>query len=166
MSELNKLTAQDVRHQEFSTKFRGYDKEEVDQFLEMLAEYLENDISQKGELKQKIELLEKQLEEFKNLEATMKNTLLRTQESVDDVRRTAEKESELIIREAQIKADQLIEERRERIRQLEGNYQVLQMTWDEYFVKFKHLLTSHLETLDKMEDDYRNLTKKSTEPES
>lgn len=161
MDEDSKLTAQDIRHQEFSSKLRGYDKDEVDEFLSTVAGFVEKLAAEKAQLTQKIELLEKQLAEFKNMESTLKNTLLRSQESADDVKRSAQKESELIIREAQVKADRLIEEKREKIRKLENNYEALQSKWDEYFIKFKNLLTSHLDTLENMENEYKRLAQDS-----
>jgi len=161
VSESGKITAQDIRHQEFSGKMRGYDKDEVDQYLAIIADNLENNAVDNNELLKKIELLENQLSEFKNLEGTLKNTLLRTQESADDVQRHAEKESELIIREAQVKADKIIDEKKEKIRQLDQKYEGLQLKWDEYFSRFKNLLVSHLESLDKMEIEYKKLTNES-----
>ena len=161
MSESGKITAQEIRHQDFTTKMRGYDKEEVDQYLALLADGLEKDANQVEELQQKIQALEKQLSEFKELEGTLKNTLLRTQESADDVRRNAERESELIIREAQVKADKIAEEKKDKIRKLDNQYDALQLKWDEYFSKFKNLLTSHLDILDKLENDYKKLAQES-----
>lgn len=161
MDEREKLTAQDVRHQEFSSKLRGYDRDEVNEFLSIVADLIEELGAERLKILQKSEFLEKQLAEFKNIEATLKSTLLRTQESADDIKRAAEKESELIIREAQVKADRLIEEKRVKIRQLESNYEALRSKWDEYFVKFKNLLTSHLEILEKLESEYKNLAKDS-----
>jgi len=161
VDEREKLTAQDVRHQEFSSKLRGYDRDEVNEFLSIVADLIEELGAERLKILQKSEFLEKQLAEFKNIEATLKSTLLRTQESADDIKRAAEKESELIIREAQVKADRLIEEKRVKIRQLESNYEALRSKWDEYFVKFKNLLTSHLEILEKLESEYKNLAKDS-----
>jgi len=161
MSESGKITAQEIRHQEFTTKMRGYDKDEVDQYLTLLADSLEKDAIEKNELNQSLQNLEKQLSEFRELENTLKNTLLRTQESADDVRRNAERESELIVREAQVKADKITEEKKTKIRQLEQSYDGLQLKWDEYFSKFKNLLTSHLDILDKLENDYKKLAQES-----
>ena len=157
MDESKKITAQDLRHQEFSVKMRGYAREEVDEYLSIVADFLEKESAEKTELSQKIRFLEKQLEDFKNLESTLKNTLLRTQESADEVKRTAEREGELIIREAQVKADRMVEEKYDRLKRLESSYEGLRMKWDEYFVKFKNLLNSHLEILDKMQSDYDQL---------
>jgi cell division initiation protein len=161
VAEEHNITSQDIRHQEFSSRLRGYDKDEVEEFLTAVAGFVEKLAAEKAQLTQKIELLEKQLAEFKEMESTLKNTLLRSQESADDVKRSAQKESELIIREAQIKADRLIEERREKIRKLESNYEALQSKWDEYFIKFKNLLTSHLDTLENMENEYKRLAQDS-----
>lgn len=164
MDENRKITAQDVRHQEFSAKMRGYDKAEVEEYLSIVADVLENEAAEKAEFKQKIGLLQKQLDNFKGLEDTLKNTLIRTQESLDDARKSAEREGELIIREAQVKADRMIEEKREKLQKLETSFDTLRSKWNEYFVKFRNLLNSHMEILDKMQGDYDSINKKSTEP--
>ncbi|HEQ99189.1 MAG TPA: DivIVA domain-containing protein [candidate division Zixibacteria bacterium] len=157
MDKAKKITAQDLRHQQFSTKMRGYAREEVDEYLAIVAEFLKKEASEKAELEQRIKALEVQLEDFKTLEHTLKNTLIRTQESVDEVKRTAEREGELIIREAQVKADRMVEDKYDRLKKLESSYQGLRLKWDEYFVKFKNLLSSHMEILDKMQKDYEQL---------
>jgi len=157
VDKAKKITAQDLRHQQFSTKMRGYAREEVDEYLAIVAEFLKKEASEKAELEQRIKALEVQLEDFKTLEHTLKNTLIRTQESVDEVKRTAEREGELIIREAQVKADRMVEDKYDRLKKLESSYQGLRLKWDEYFVKFKNLLSSHMEILDKMQKDYEQL---------
>jgi cell division initiation protein len=163
VDENRKITAQDVRHQEFSAKMRGYDKAEVEEYLSIVADVLEKEASEKAELKERIALLQKQLDNFRNLEDTLKNTLIRTQESLDDAKKTAEREGELIIREAQVKADRMIKERREKLNKLETNFELLRSKWNEYFVKFRSLLNSHLEILDKMQGDYENINRESIE---
>ncbi len=157
MDEDAKITAQDIRHQEFSVKMRGYDRSEVEEFLSTVADMLEKDTSERSELRQKIELLEKQLQEFKNLEATLKNTLIRTEESAEDVKRAAERESELIIREAKVKADKMYSEKMEELHRVESSYEAMQAKWNEYYIKFKNLLTSHLEILEKMQQEYKTI---------
>lgn len=163
MDEHRKITAQDVRHQEFSAKMRGYDKSEVDEYLSIVADILEKEAGEKADLMEKIGLLQKQLDNFRNLEDTLKNTLIRTQESLDDAKKTAEREGELIIREAQVKADRMIDERREKLTKLESSFELLRSKWNEYFVKFRNLLNSHLEILDKMQGDYDNINRESIE---
>jgi cell division initiation protein len=163
VDENRKITAQDIRHQEFSTRLRGYDRSEVEEYLSIVADALENEAAGRAELNQKIELLQKQLDNFRNLEDTLKNTLIRTQESLDDAKKTAEREGELIIREAQVKADRMVEEKRDRLNKLESNFQLLRSKWNEYFVKFRSLLNSHLEILDKMQGDYENINRESIE---
>jgi len=158
VDESVKITAQDIRHQEFMIKFRGYDKTEVDQFLNQVADYLEQDSSSRNELKQKLKLLEDQVSEFKNLEQTLKDSLIRSQESADELKRNTEKEAELIIREAQVKGDRMIEERRSKIDKLENSYEALRTKRNEYFVRFKSLLLAHLELLEKLEKEYENMT--------
>jgi cell division initiation protein len=165
MDDEIKLTAQDLRHPELATRFRGYDKQEVDQLLSKIADQLERDGTERSRLTEKLESLKQELEKYEELEETLKNTLLRIQESADEVRKNAHKESELIIREAQVKADHLVEDRAGQIRRMESKFEVLKGEWYQFYARFKTLLSSHLEMLERMKEETDSLRPEEMPPE-
>jgi cell division initiation protein len=107
-----KITPLDIQQMVFRSKFRGYDKEEVNRFLEELAQTVEALNRDNAILREKIVFLEQQLTELKRTEATLSNTLVSAQALAEDVKRTAQREAELVMREAELKAGELIRQAR------------------------------------------------------
>lgn len=107
-----KITPLDIQQMVFRSKFRGYDKEEVNRFLEELAETVEELNRDNAILREKIVFLEQQLTELKRTEATLSNTLVSAQSLAEDVKRTAQREGDLVIKEAELKAGELIRQAR------------------------------------------------------
>ena len=103
-----KITPLDIQQTVFKTRFRGYDKEEVNRFLEELAETVEELNRDNAVQREKIVFLEQQLTELKRTEATLSNTLVSAQSLAEDVKRSAQREAELVIREAELKAGEMV----------------------------------------------------------
>jgi cell division initiation protein len=107
-----KITPLDIQQMVFKSRFRGYDKEEVNRFLEELAQTVEELNRDNAILREKIVFLDQQLTELKRTEATLSNTLISAQSLAEDVKRTAQREADLVIREAELKAGELIRQAR------------------------------------------------------
>ncbi len=107
-----RITPLDIQQMVFKISFRGYDKEEVNRFLEELAETVESLNRDNAVQREKIVFLEQQLAELKRTEATLSNTLVSAQSLAEDVKRTAQRESELLLKEAELKAGEMIRKAR------------------------------------------------------
>ena len=107
-----KITPLDIQQMVFKVSFRGYDKEEVNRFLEELAQTVESLNRDHAVQQEKIIYLEQQLAELKRTEATLSNTLLSAQSLAEDVKRNAQREADLVIKEAELKAGELIRQAR------------------------------------------------------
>jgi cell division initiation protein len=107
-----RITPLDIQQMVFKVSFRGYDKEEVNRFLEELAQTVESLNRDHAVQQEKIIFLEQQLAELKRTEATLSNTLLSAQSLADDVKRNAQREADLVIKEAELKAGELIRQAR------------------------------------------------------
>lgn len=107
-----KITPLDIQQMVFKISFRGYDKGEVNRFLEELAETVEILNRDNAVQQEKIVLLEQQLSDLKRNEATLSNTLLSAQSLAENVKRTAQREAELVIKEAELKAGELMRQAR------------------------------------------------------
>lgn len=103
-----RITPLDIQQMVFKVSFRGYDKEEVNRFLEELAQTVELLNRDHAVHQEKIIFLEQQLAELKRTEATLSNTLLSAQSLAEDVKRNAQREADLVIKEAEVKAGELI----------------------------------------------------------
>ena len=104
------LTPLDIHNKEFKRVFRGYDEDEVNEFLDLVIKEFEILIREKKELEEKLAEYEERLNHFNNIEESLSKTIIVAQEAADEVKNNAKKEAELIIREAEKNADRIINE--------------------------------------------------------
>ena len=114
-----RLTPLDVRRYEFPTALRGYDKVRVDDFREQLAAELERLSRQNVELDGKVRHLTEQLKEFRERDKALNDALVSAQQLRGEIREQAERESQLMLREARAEADRLLDGARADRRALE-----------------------------------------------
>ena len=107
-----KITPLDIQQMVFKVTFRGYDKEEVNRFLEELAQTVELLNRDSAVQQERFIFLERQLAEMKRTEATLSNTLLSAQSLAEDVKQNAQREADLVIKEAELKAGELMHQAR------------------------------------------------------
>ncbi|MEW6409716.1 MAG: DivIVA domain-containing protein [Nitrospirota bacterium] len=104
-----KITPLDIQQKQFPLKFRGFDVEEVDSFLETVREEFEYLIRENNTLREEVERLKQRLEEYKESEESLKKTLVTTQQMVQEFRESAKKEAEILIKDAEMKAEKMLE---------------------------------------------------------
>lgn len=95
------LTPLDIHNKEFNRGFRGYDEDEVNEFLDQVIKDYELVMRDKKELEGRVSELTDRLGHFTNIEETLNKSILIAQEAAEDVKRNAEKEAKLIIKEAE-----------------------------------------------------------------
>jgi cell division initiation protein len=104
-----KLTPSDVQRQSFDTRFRGFDRDEVRTFLAAVAEEMAALLREKEEIEQQLRHLELIVNEHREREAILKNTLLAAQKASEDIRSAARKEADTIVKQAELQGDRLLE---------------------------------------------------------
>jgi len=143
-----KLTPLDIHHKEFHRAIRGYNEEEVDKFLDEVAEEFERLFKENIELKEQLEKIKQDLESYLGMEKTLHNTLLTAQKSAEDITVHAQKESELILRDAELKAKEVIQEAYDLKRKYEATLSHLKEAEEEFRNKFKSMLESYMRIAD------------------
>jgi DivIVA domain-containing protein len=103
-----RLTPLDVRRYEFGTALRGYDRQRVDEFRELLAAELERLARANQELEQKARNFHEQLRAFRERDKAMNDALISAQQLRSEMREQAEREAQLLLREAQAEADRVL----------------------------------------------------------
>ena len=103
-----KLTPLDIHHKEFSHALRGYNEAEVDAFLDQVADELERLFKENIDLSEKNEALEAKVREYQDMERTLHNTLLSAQKSADEMMHKAQREAEVVLKDAEVKAKEVI----------------------------------------------------------
>jgi cell division initiation protein len=112
MGDVMKITPLDIQQMVFRVRLRGYDREEVNRFLEEVAQTVESLNRDNASLRDRVVFLEQQVSELKRTESTLSNTLVSAQSLADDVKRSAQRDAELIVKEAELKAGELIRQAR------------------------------------------------------
>ena len=104
-----KISPMDIQRQAFGRRFRGFDQDEVRTYLHLVAEEFAGLQRDRDVLEQQFKDLQSLIEEHKERETILKNTLLTAQKVSEDIREAARKHAEGIVKEAELQADRLVE---------------------------------------------------------
>jgi cell division initiation protein len=104
-----KISPMEIQRQTFSKRFRGYDPEEVRTYLNLVAEELQQFQREQAALQQEAQFLRSIVDEHRQREEILKNTLLTAQRVSEEIRETARKQGEMTVKEAELQADKLVE---------------------------------------------------------
>lgn len=143
-----KISPVSIKRQEFAKKMRGYDPEEVQAFLEKLADDIDELLRENEELKEHIDTLSKSLEEYKKIEKNLQDTLLKAQESSTKAIESTKRQSSLIIKEAELKASQIVEKARESANEIRSAVINLREERDLIVAKLKAIINSQTHLLE------------------
>lgn len=143
-----RITPLDIQQKQFPVKFRGFEEEEVDSFLELIREEMEELLRENASMREESKRLEKQLKEYKNIESTLKDTLVATQQMVEDYKNTAKKDAELIIKEAELRAEEIIKNAQEKIIKIHEDIADLKGVRRHFKEEVRRLIESHVRMLD------------------
>lgn len=146
------ITPLDIQNKEFKKTLRGYDIEEVDRFLDSINDNYEELYRENIEKTDKIHILTEQIRQYDNLEETLKSTLVIAQSTADDVTTNARQKADLILEEAQIKSNNLINEALEEVRKINLEYDSLKKEMYLFKMKYKSFLESQIIYLDDFEE--------------
>ncbi len=141
------LTPLDIHNKEFGRRLRGYDEDEVNEFLDQVIKDYEALIRENKELQDKVEGLEEKLAHFTNIEETLSKTIIVAQEAADEVRNNSKKEAQLIVKEAEKNADRIINESLTKSRKIAIEIEELKKQAMIYRSRFRSLLEAQLEML-------------------
>jgi cell division initiation protein len=108
-----RITPLDVKQQQFTIRmFRGFDVQEVDAFLDDIAEDYEAALKENAALKEQVTALEERTRSFSDLEKTLQDSIVTAQRMSEEIKANARKEAQLLVEEAQLRAEKLLEETR------------------------------------------------------
>lgn len=141
------LTPLDIHNKEFSRSFRGYDEDQVNEFLDQVIKDYEGLIRENKDLHNQAVALQERLDHFTNIEDSLSKTIIVAQEAADEVRSNAKKEAQLILKEAEKNADRIINESLTRSRKVALEIEELKKQASIYRTRFRTLLEAQLELL-------------------
>ncbi len=160
-----KITPLDIQQKKFKAKFRGFDTEDVNAFLDLITSEFELLIKENNFLKDELAKKEAKILDFKKKETTLKDTLMNAQQLVENLKGNAQKEAELIIKEAELKADGQIREAQKEIANLKKELNDLRKQKMLYLEKVKGTIKTFqklisMEEEEEKEDNVRFLKAK------
>ncbi|PPA72120.1 DivIVA domain-containing protein [Jeotgalibacillus proteolyticus] len=165
------LSPLDIHNKEFNRGFRGYDEEEVNEFLDQIIKDYEILLREKKELEEKLNNNSERLGHFTNIEETLNKSIVVAQEAAEEVRRNAMKESKLIIKEAERNADRIVNDSLAKARKIAIEIEDLKKQSKVFRTRFKMLIEAQLDLIsngdweDLMEYDLDTTDLKSLQPE-
>jgi len=152
----------DVRRKEFKNSFRGYDANQVDDFLDAVADEFERSYTDNSRMREEISSLRERLQQFEDLEGSIRAALVHAEEAANDLRRTstreaedlrqsANREAEFTIREAKARSHRMLAESSARVERVQESYEALQEAKRGFANDFRHLLKTYMDMMENME---------------
>jgi cell division initiation protein len=149
----DRITARDVENQEFARKMRGYDPDEVRMFLRTAAERIEQLTLENGELREEIGQLRVRLEDFRDRERNLQETLLTAQKMSAEMKGRSEKEADILVKEARLKAERILEQAQDQLQHIEDEIGRLRLERDAFENRLRSAIQEHLSLLDLRRSD-------------
>jgi cell division initiation protein len=142
------ITPVDIQNKEFERSFRGYDIEDVDEFLDRIASDLEQLIRENMELKEQVSNLMEKNKNYQKLEETMHNAIVVAQETAEEVKLTAKREADLIRREAENEAKHIVDDARYRSGKILNEREDLFKQVQVFKMRFRSFIEAQLASLE------------------
>jgi cell division initiation protein len=158
------LTPLDIQKARFPQKVRGYDTREVEDYLAIVAEELATRVAQVDRLERENKYYRQRLDEADQREHQLQQTLVRAQKVAEDITAASKREAELLVKEAELTADKVVQQALEQTARIEGKIQELRTARREVQLKLKHTLELFQSILEADMDDERSTATVRTLP--
>jgi cell division initiation protein len=154
-----RITPMDIEQQEFKRSFRGYNEEEVDDFLDKIVKDYEELINENVKLNEEIEKINEKLKEFSEIEQSLRSALLNAQESAEEIKGRIENEAKVMVKKAEIDADIIKQKASQKEDEVKNEINNLRRYKFMFIEKFKSMLNLYLKMLESEEleehEDYK-----------
>lgn len=148
-----KLSAEDIVNQTFERCFRGYDPDQVEEFLVAVArewEHLRNELEKARE---EADEKSRKLEEYEQRQDSLQEALEMAKRVSDEIKEKAEREAELTVADAEVEADRIVSRAEDRVGELREEIAALKKQRRRYAAELKSVIRSHLEFVERIEED-------------
>ncbi|MBO5008899.1 MAG: DivIVA domain-containing protein [Clostridia bacterium] len=145
------ITPMDLRTKTFKKAINGYDKKEIDDYMELLLADYEKIYKQSVETTDKINTLTKLLDSYKAMEDTMKNSLIVAQTTAEELTKNAREKADLTIEEANVKAKEIIAEANGEVSKIQAQIAELKTAMELYKSRAVGMLNAQIEVVSKFD---------------
>jgi len=148
-----KITPLDIQQQRFRSAWRGLDKGEVDAFLNLVASEVENLNRRIHDLEEDNRRQRNLIDEFRDREQALKETMITAQKITEDIKASAQKEADVVVARAEMEADRIVSVAQGRLTDLLEDIHELKRQRTVFRERLKGLLTTHRKLLDMEHED-------------
>lgn len=152
-----RITPLDVRKQDFRKAVRGFDCDEVRAFLSTLADEYETVLVDNKQIREMIMEQEDKIQEYQGMERNLRDTLMTAERVMQETRENATKKGDLIINDAEMKAQRVLEECRLRTEELRREMVNLRKEKESYLARFKSLAEAQIQFIESHRQDFKEL---------
>jgi cell division initiation protein len=149
MSANSRITVVDIQHRTFKRALQGYDRTDVDKFLDEIIESLEDEATARAAFEAEIADLKERISHFKAMEESLQSTLLLAQRTADEVKAAAHKEADLIKQEARLASEREIGSLSDKVEESRREHQRMLDIAEKAKSEIRSLLLSHLALIDR-----------------
>ncbi|MDA8200676.1 MAG: DivIVA domain-containing protein [Thermaerobacter sp.] len=142
------LTPVDIYNKEFKRGFRGYQEDEVNEFLDHVVRDFEAALKENEDLRQQLSGIGERIEQYRKLEETLKTTLVVAQQAADDVRAAAERDAESVLRDANTRAAEIVGQAERQLHDYQEQLLGMRRDWDTFRARMRGMLQGQLSLLD------------------
>ena len=147
------LTPIEIHNKEFSTKFKGYDPEEVNDYLDEVIRTVEQLIRENKDLEKRVKFNEEKVEYFNSIQETLNKSILVAQEAADRLRENARKDAEIIVFEAEKAAQAMLKEAAEKATEINRETDLIKKETSIFRQRLQILTQTQLEMIKNEEWD-------------
>ncbi|MGX8176160.1 DivIVA domain-containing protein [Exiguobacterium artemiae] len=141
------LTPLDIHNKEFTRKFRGYDEDEVNEFLDQVIKDFELLLRENRQQQEVIQNMQSRVDYFSSMEETLNKSIIVAQEAAEEVKANATKEASLIVKQAEREAEQLQDSAQRRAQRTDFEVEQMRKKIELYRNRFKVLIDAQMELL-------------------
>lgn len=146
------LTPMDIHNKEFSRTFKGYNPDEVDQFLDEIIEEFEKLYKENIKLKEKLTVAAEKLGQYKTMEDTLKETLVTAQKTSEDVIDNAKEKARLIIKAAEEDSNRMLRESNQKLLSIKSEYEEIKKSSMLFKKRFLSFLNMQIDIIEQDKD--------------
>lgn len=154
MTTSHSITPEDIRGQDFRRKMLGYDPDQVDTFLDELADQLEHLQTDLAGLRERLVVSEQITSEYREIEETIKTTLIDAQKSATERRKAAEAEASSLITKACLEAETVTNETHQSLADVRRQIEELARVKGRFITQIETLLNSQMDHLRAMTREF------------
>ena len=151
-----KLTPIEIERHDFKTVWRGYDPDEVRAFLAQIAQQLTALVREQEKAEETLALKAQRLAQVEDYESKLRDALLAASTLAEQTREEARREAELTIREAEVRADQILRDGRQALQSIMSETQTLKRQRERLNVELRSVVESHLRMLENQEENLKS----------